>query len=74
MKIEKLFSWFIEPWEDTVKDLCTSLLGFLCFYYYPENGFDALSLYEILVYNVAIIIFSPHYWWYEVRSYLKKED
>jgi len=58
-----------EPWEDTIKDLCTSLLGFLCFYYYPDNGFDAISLYEILVYNVAIIIFSPHYWWFEFIFY-----
>jgi len=54
-----------EPIYDTIKDLFTCIFGLLVALYYPPNGLDALGHSEVLTWNIAITLLSPHFWWWE---------
>jgi len=58
-----------EPLWDTAKDLVTCSFGLLVALAYPENGLVALGHSEVLIWNVAFIVLSPHKWWFELIFY-----
>jgi len=58
-----------EPIWDTGKDLVTCSFGLLVALLYPENGLVALGHNEVLIWNLAFIVLTPHKWWFELIFY-----